>query len=83
MKQWKEIFLFPQSSRLAWNHSFKLSSNFITRDFLSLGACLAWLLSERISWLHGSKIAKKKRHGLSPLANYTDRASAACRRSDC
>jgi hypothetical protein len=26
---------------------------------------------------------KTKLHGLSPLANYTDRATAACRRSDC
>jgi hypothetical protein len=26
---------------------------------------------------------KKKLHGLSPRANYTDRATAACQRSDC
>jgi hypothetical protein len=26
---------------------------------------------------------KKKLHGLSPWANYTDRATAACQRSDC
>jgi hypothetical protein len=26
---------------------------------------------------------KTKLHGLSPLANYTDRATAACRRNDC
>jgi hypothetical protein len=26
---------------------------------------------------------KKKLHGLSPRANYTDRATAACRRTDC
>jgi hypothetical protein len=26
---------------------------------------------------------KKNLHGLSPRANYTDRATAACRRSDC
>jgi hypothetical protein len=25
----------------------------------------------------------KKLHGLSPQANYTDRETAACRRSDC
>jgi hypothetical protein len=25
----------------------------------------------------------KKLHGLSPRANYTDRATATCRRSDC
>jgi hypothetical protein len=29
------------------------------------------------------KLKKKKLHGLSPRANYTDRATAACRRSDC
>jgi hypothetical protein len=26
---------------------------------------------------------KNKLHGLSPRANYTDRATAVCRRSDC
>jgi hypothetical protein len=26
---------------------------------------------------------QKKLHGLSPRANYSDRATAACRRSDC
>jgi hypothetical protein len=30
-------------------------------------------------WIHN----KNKLHGLSPRANYTDRATAACRRSDC
>jgi hypothetical protein len=30
-----------------------------------------------------SVILKKKFHGLSPRANYTGRATAACRRSDC
>jgi hypothetical protein len=34
------------------------------------------------SWVKYSCI-KKKLHGLSPLANYTDRATASCRRSDC
>jgi hypothetical protein len=29
------------------------------------------------------KTEKKKLHGLSQRANYTDRATAACRRSDC
>jgi hypothetical protein len=32
---------------------------------------------------HGFQDKKKKLHGLSPRANYTDRATAACRRSDC
>jgi hypothetical protein len=30
-----------------------------------------------------NKTKKKKIYGLSPRANYTDRAIAACRRSDC
>jgi hypothetical protein len=30
-----------------------------------------------------TKTKQKKNHGLSPRANYTDRATAACRRSDC
>jgi hypothetical protein len=29
------------------------------------------------------EITKKKIHGLSPRANYTDRTTTACRRSDC
>jgi putative ribosome biogenesis GTPase RsgA len=29
------------------------------------------------------KTKKTKLHGLSPRANYADRATAACRRSDC
>jgi hypothetical protein len=29
------------------------------------------------------KVKKTKHHDLSPRANYTDRATAACRRSDC
>jgi hypothetical protein len=33
---------------------------------------------QNIGW-----IKKKQLHGLSPRANYTDRATAACRRSDC
>jgi hypothetical protein len=28
-------------------------------------------------------VNKKKLHGLNPLANYTDRATTACRLSDC
>jgi hypothetical protein len=34
-----------------------------------------------ISLSHQKKT--NKLHGLSPRANYTDRATAACRRSDC
>jgi hypothetical protein len=30
-----------------------------------------------------SNLSTKKLHGLSPRANYTDRATAACGRSDC
>jgi hypothetical protein len=37
----------------------------------------------RHSAFKGSTKLKTKLHGLSPRANYTDRATAACRRSDC
>jgi hypothetical protein len=30
-----------------------------------------------------ANLTLKKLHGLSPLANYTDRATAACQRSNC
>jgi hypothetical protein len=36
--------------------------------------------------VHGQVVSihqTNKLHGLSPRANYTDRATAACRRSDC
>jgi hypothetical protein len=50
-----------------------------------------------LNWLSGVLLGKndeihklyslpgitKKLHGLSPGANYTDRATAACRRNDC
>jgi hypothetical protein len=36
-----------------------------------------------ISVHSGGDIKRNKLHGLSPRANYTDRATAACRRSDC
>jgi hypothetical protein len=42
---------------------------------------LAQDIIERWAVLH--RTLKKKLHGLSPRANYPDRATAACRRSDC
>jgi hypothetical protein len=38
---------------------------------------------ERRGYRQGCTKTKTKLHGLSPRANYTDRATAACRRSDC
>jgi hypothetical protein len=38
------------------------------------------LIFEQYSW---KCILKTKLHGLSPRANYTDRATTGCRRSDC
>jgi hypothetical protein len=40
--------------------------------------CLVCLLGLRLT-----NYSLKKLHGLSPRANYTDRATAACQRSDC
>jgi hypothetical protein len=33
--------------------------------------------------IYQTKLNQTKLHGLSPRENYTDRATAACRRSDC
>jgi hypothetical protein len=44
-----------------------------------------FLLGLLFNLAYGNNISlrKKKLHGLSPRANYTDRVTAACRRSDC
>jgi hypothetical protein len=44
-----------------------------------------WLgpLTVRMQHIVKHYTVKKKLHGLSPRANYTDRATAACRRRDC
>jgi hypothetical protein len=38
------------------------------------------ILTKQSRW---KRTVLKKLHGLSPRTNYTDRATAACRRSDC
>jgi hypothetical protein len=44
----------------------------------------SWLSSQREDpGLSKTIWRKKKLHGLSPRANYTDRATATCQRSDC
>jgi hypothetical protein len=43
--------------------------------------CQAYCISENKTNLP-RQIINKKLHGLSPQANYTDRATAACQRSD-
>jgi hypothetical protein len=52
-------------------------SNVLTSGLL----CLTLNLALIIQCLSRNNIYKL--HGLSPRANYTDRATAACRRSDC
>jgi hypothetical protein len=42
-----------------------------------------WLVGGGVWLVWYFVVIKKKLHGLSPRANYTDRATAACRRSDC
>jgi hypothetical protein len=43
----------------------------------------ACYMGPRINRFHCPSDIKKKLQDLSPRANYTDRATAACRRSDC
>jgi hypothetical protein len=45
---------------------------------------LNWNEQEKQLFIESTQnLEQKKLHGLSPRANYTDRATAACRRSDC
>jgi hypothetical protein len=58
--------------------SGQLEQRSVTDD--STVPCLAQV---RIEVLRTDTSIQKKLHGLSPRSNYTDRATAACRRSDC
>jgi hypothetical protein len=49
---------------------------------LTYGSLVGGVKRKSISALPSYKI-KTKLHGLSPRANYNDRATVACRRSDC
>jgi hypothetical protein len=67
--------------RREWNPNFSLVQQ--------VSHCVAWAipvpikgLMTPVACLHMS-CHKNKLHGLSPRANYTDRATAACRPSDC
>jgi hypothetical protein len=44
---------------------------------------MGWVCVDWISLAQDKEQWEKKLHGLSPRANYTDRAAAACRRSAC
>jgi hypothetical protein len=54
-----------------------------------LSVCTAAAMGKRVHYHHAIEAGgintktKTKLHGLSLRANYTDRATAACRRSDC
>jgi hypothetical protein len=53
---------------------------------VELGASVLIATLSRQLWLHLNKIShlhSEILHGLSPRANYIDRATSACRRSDC
>jgi hypothetical protein len=69
----KRIFssLHPGGSETHWTGGLF----FITKTFTTI-----WCRDPSIF----TELKKKQKlHGLSPRANYTDRATAACRRSDC
>jgi hypothetical protein len=44
---------------------------------------IQYTITLRTTFVESPKKTKKKLHGLSPRANYTDRVAAACRRSGC
>jgi hypothetical protein len=59
-----------------WNHSPSLRKTAEERSLLPVTYLLTYL--NMLNYFN-----KKKLHGLNPRTNYTDRATAACRRSDC
>jgi hypothetical protein len=65
--QWKII------AQSLGTHSAEVMRNSLETDFLG----------ELYEYVLHSYSCKKKLHGLSPRANYTDRATAACWWSDC
>jgi hypothetical protein len=42
-----------------------------------------WIFKWKICWWFRKGLTKTKLHGLNPRANYTDRATTACRQRDC
>jgi hypothetical protein len=67
--------------RIILNHWTNLSS----QHLLCVFYFMHFLCSQHVSALIKGhlQVIQKKFHGLSPRANYTDRATAACRLSDC
>jgi hypothetical protein len=74
-------------SKTIWQvgHSFTVSSLFFSEitvvDSLTLGFSLKLKNIQCMSYSRAKQ--PNKLHGLSPRANYTDRATTACQRSDC
>jgi hypothetical protein len=58
-----------------------ITSQKMARFELSFGLCACRFDMQYLFKMNKTK--KTKLHGLSPRANYTDRATAACRQSDC
>jgi hypothetical protein len=54
-----------------------------TPDFVCTSVCVLRINKIGDGGFNDVSGGKKKLHSLSPRANYTDRATAACRRSDC
>jgi hypothetical protein len=88
---WKHCLLFP---RQAYNEFIKSGSSISVRTLLDKAARSSWIqllirvysafnFGPYILHMALIKLKKTKFCGLSPRVNYTDRATAACRRSDC
>jgi hypothetical protein len=79
---------FPQYYSEVSYHLLRLFFCFCCLCFGHWMLVSVWKKSNRTTSCHSScpshnSLQKKKLHGLSPRANNTDRATAACRRSDC
>jgi hypothetical protein len=70
--------------RLLTKRQFFKIKKVITRNYHYGYFLIHWQSSKysQSSYIINKRL-QKKLHGLSPRANYTDRATTACRRSDC
>jgi hypothetical protein len=65
------------------HHFFATTSHVFSILSLMCALCVIFTASGKIVLQTNKQNRTNKLHGLSPRANYTDRATADCRRNDC
>jgi hypothetical protein len=79
LRQYSRIAMDVYSHRLLFISTYHRKTPLGNQEYGN-SIILKWVLEKQY---YGVKTKLPKLHGLSPQANSTDRATAACRRSDC